>query len=460
MARVQRRNFMATAEVIRALILGFGSIACGLGAVIAHADVIMLRGGGQIQGKVVPDPQQKDRVHVWLLQGRKPLSFQKQQIVEVIPKASPLDGYVLKLGKTAETAEAQYELGAWCDQNKLTDLARLHFEAAVKFDKTFEPAHLKLGHVLHAGAWLNQDELSAARGLVKYKGRWITAEEKNKHDIAEKATAAQASWLSRIKMLRQAIVNGPEGRRREAESQLMTIRDPEAVAPLMRVFGADETPQRRKILALVLATISGPAATSALVQQLLKDSDDDVRATVYDRLKEREEPGAVPQLIRALRSSNLNVVNRAAWALGNLGAAEAIPKLIPVLVSTDMQIVMVSPDDVNQGANGGSGMPLAPLGVTKNGNVAVLTPPVVGNGVVAYGAAVVPYGTFAAGANPPVQRLPEPGVATFTYRNVEVLKALEKLTGQDFGYDAEAWINWLSRSANINPKKTRRVPQP
>jgi len=450
---------VATAEAIRALILGFGSIAFGLGPVIAHADVIVLRGGGQIQGKVVPDPQQKDRVQVWLLQGRKPLSFQKQQILEVIPKAGPLDGYVLKLGKTAETAEAQYDLGAWCDQNKLTDLARLHYEAAVKFDKSFEPAHRKLGHVYHAGAWLNRDELSAAQGLVKYKGRWVSAEEKNKHDLAEKATATQASWLSRIKMLRQAIVNGPEGRRREAESQLMTIRDAEAVGPLVRVFGADERPQRI-LLAHVLATISGPASTSALVKQFLNEPDGDVRAAVYDRLKEREEPGAVQQLIRALKTPDLNVINRAAWALGNLGAAEAVPKLIPVLVSTDMQIVMVSPDNVNQGGNGGSGMPMAPLGVTKNGNVAVMTPPVVGNGVVAYGATVVPYGTFAAGANPPAPRLPEPAVATFTYKNVEVLKALEKLTGQDYGYDSDAWANWLSRSFNFNPKKTRRVPQP
>jgi hypothetical protein len=104
---------------------------------------------------------------------------------------------------------------------------------------------------------------------------------------------------------------------------------------------------------------------------------------------------------------------------------------------------------------------MVPLGFSKNGNVAaVMTPPVVGDGVVAYGATVVPYGTFAAGADPRIQRLPEPAVATFAYKNVEVLKALEKLTGQDYGYDSEAWANWLSRSFNSNPKKTRRVPQP
>ena len=110
---------------------------------------------------------------------------------------------------------------------------------------------------------------------------------------------------------------------------------------------------------------------------------------MYDRLKERDEPGAVPQLIRALKSPDLNVINRAAWALGNLGAAEAVPKLIPVLVSTDMQIVMVSARRPHPSRGIAA---WSPLGVTKNGNVAVLTPPVVSNGVVAYGAAVVPYG--------------------------------------------------------------------
>ena len=112
-----------------------GSMALVLVAWLARADVIALRGGGQVTGKVVPDPQNKDRVQVWLLQGRKPLSFLKSQIVEVTPKASPLDDYFEKAKKVAATAQAQYDLGAWCEQNKLTDLAKLHYEAALVSDK-------------------------------------------------------------------------------------------------------------------------------------------------------------------------------------------------------------------------------------------------------------------------------------------------------------------------------------
>jgi len=56
--------------------------------------------------------------------------------------------------------------------------------------------------------------------------------------------------------------------------------------------------------------------------------------------------------------------------------------------------------------------------------------------------------------------VPEPRVVPFTYRNVEVLAALQKMTGEDFGYDESAWRNWIAHKFNPNPKPSRRVPQP
>jgi len=440
------------------------AVACGLFALgpdprVARADVITLRGGGQVQGKVVPDPQDKDKVQVWLLQGRKPLSLPKTRIVEVIPKVSPLDEYFVKLKKTAETAQAQYDFGTWCEQNKLTDLARLHYEAALAIDKSFEPAHRKLGHIYHDGYWLTRDELSARQGLVKYKGRWVSAEEKAKRDLEDKALAEQAAWVRRIKILRQAIVNGPTDRRREAEAQLMAIREAEAVLPLMRVLGNDE-PAQRILLAQVLSAIPAREATVALVKQVLAEPLSSVRTVVYDKLKDRDDPSVVPRLVKALASSDIMVINRAAWALGNLGAVQAVPKLITVLVTTEDQIVMVQPGNGNTGAVGGTGG--APLHV-NNSNIALLTPPAVSQGAVAYGAMSAPIYALPPGGGLDVGaqiRQPEPRVATFTYRNVEVLAALQKMTNQDFGYDMQSWRNWVSRQYNPNPRPARRVPQP
>jgi hypothetical protein len=440
------------------LIATCGLVACGSASAIATADEIVLRGGGQVQGKVMPDPRDKDKVQVWLLQGRKPLSLQKSKILEVIPKASPLDQYIVMQKKTAETAQAQFDLATWCEQNKLPDLAHLHFEAAVLIDSSFEPAHRKLGHIFHDGGWLTRDQLSARQGLVKYKGRWVSAQEKDKRDVEDKALAEQTGWVRRIKMLRQAIVNGSADRRREAEAQLMAIREAEAVLPLLRVLGNDE-PAQRILLAQVLAAIPGPEAAAALVKLVLAEPVGSVRSVVFDKLKDRDEPGIVPRLVKALGSSDIAVVNRAAWTLGNLGAVEAVPKLIPALISTEQQIVMVQPSN---GVTGSVGPGAAPLRV-NNSAVALLTPPAVSQGAIAFGSMTVPFyeappaGILDVGTQ---IRQPEPRLATFDFRNVEVLAALQKLTNQDFGYDMHAWRDWVSRQYNPNPRPARRVPQP
>jgi hypothetical protein len=423
--------------------------------------VISLRGGGQIVGKVVPDPTDKDRVQVWMMAGRKPVSLKKAQILEVIPKSSPLDEYFRKRDKAAKTAQAQYDLGAWCEQSKLNDLSRMHYEAALASDNSFAPAHKKLGHVYHNGSWVTRDDLRAAQGLVKYKGRWMTPDEMANRVEDEKLTAARASWQSRIKLMRQAIVNGPTDRRREAESQLMAIRDPDAIVPLLRVLGQEEPPLRI-LLAEVLSVIPEPAATAALVKMILAEPTSNVRAVIFDKLKDRERPIVAKPLIRALNSSDITVINRAAWSLGNLGDAEVVPRLVPALLTTELHIVMVAPNmNPNPGPLFGSAG-VAPLAV-NNSAVALMTPPAVSQGAVAFGASVVPfYQVPGRLSTPPGTQIPmpEPRVVPFTYRNVEVLAALVKLTGEDFGYDIELWRAWMSHKFNPNPKPSRRVPQP
>ncbi len=434
----------------------------GPAAGVARADIIELRGGGQVQGKVIPDPKNKARVQVLLPQGRHPLSFQKTQIVRVVPKASPLDDYVIKQAKAPATGDAQSQLGYWCEQNRLPDLAKQHYENALALDPENEFAHKKLGHAKVEGSWLTRDDLSAAQGLVKYRGRWVTAEEKTKRETADKTSASQGSWLRRIRILRNAIVNGPEDRRREAEAQLMAIRDPDAVVPLLRVFGQDDVP-RRILLALILSTIGGPEATSALIQRVLDEADSEVRSITFEHLKQRGDTGVTGRLVRALGREDIKVINRAAWALGNLNAQESVPQLVGVLITSEERIVVPPLDGINANVQGPSG--LVPRAMNNFGIVAT-SPPVSSTGAVAVGMGVVPYGTVGASTMPggnyvgPSKPPQDAHVEVFTYRNVEVLSALQKLTGEDFGYDVQAWRRWVTRSFNPNPRPSRSVPQP
>jgi HEAT repeats len=452
----------------RGWIWGLVLVAGGCGT--AGADVIILRGGGEVQGKVINDPKKPETVQVLLLNGRNPITFQKKQILQVVPKASPLDDYLLKRQQVAPTAQAEYDLGVWCEQNQLTDLARLHFEAALGHDKVFGPAHKKLGHILHGDRWLSLDELRQVQGLVKYRGQWITQEEKAKRDEAAQTSATQSGWVRRIRMLRQSLGAGESSQSREAEGQLMRIQEPEAVAPLVKVLGNDE-PSIRLLLAQILGNIPGKEAARALVNMVLAEVQSEVRSTVLEQLKQRDDAGVVPQLVKALRSENVTVINRAAWTLGNLGVITAVPSLIGSLVTTEERIVLVN-EGAGQGAGLGVGVGPGPALMAMNQNwLGYLTGPVVGPGVVAYGATSVPFystaqvlggggfmgvGQGASGSG----RGPTPKAMTFTYQNTEVHTALTRLTGQDFGYDIPAWRRWMKLSFNPNPHPVRQVPQP
>ena len=75
-------------------------------------------------------------------------------------------------------------------------------------------------------------------------------------------------------------------------------------------------------------------------------------------LEQRKEPNVIPALVQALRSTNPEVVNRAAWALAHLNAVSAVPRLIPALITTQYRVVMV---------NSGGGSSLGPSASTATG---------------------------------------------------------------------------------------------
>jgi len=446
----------------------FWGVAALWGFVVTHdgrGDQIFLRGGGQIRGKVIPDSAHPDRVSVLRTTGKVPLSFQKPQIINVVAEPGPLDEYLVKRKKAAETASDQYDLGLWCEEHKLADLATIHYEAALKHDAAFAPAHQKLGHVLQGDSWLTSDEVRQAQGLVRYKGKWMTPEERDHREALAATSAEQASWARRIRLLRQAIVGGPSDRSREAEMQLMEIRDPIAVKPLVRVLGED-TASVRTLLDHVLGMIPGPEAAAALVQRILSETDSDVRHTTLSELERRSERNVVTLLIKALGSSNSEIVNRSAWTLANLDAVKTVPHLITALITTEYRVVMV-PSGENTGPGFGSVSPGVPYGApifTNGSSVGILTPPAVGPGVVAYGATQAPWlptaTSLATGGGLMGSRGPVPRVLSYSYQNVEVLSALVKLTGQDFGYDIPTWRQWLRTSFQPDPAPVRRVRQP
>lgn len=435
----------------------------------AWADRIVVRNGPAIKGKAILDEAHPDQYLVFGERGRTPIVLKRARVARIDPEPSILDEYVIRrkaLGTVtsgAPAAQAEYDLGLWCEGHKLPDLAFVHFEGSIKRDQSFAPGHRKLGHAEHDGKWLTPAELKAAQGFILYRGKWITPEEKAQKDAEATASAEQQSWMRRLSGLRQAILGGGESKGRDAEAQLLAIREAEAVHPIVRTFGNDAEPALRKLGARVLSGIPGPEASAALVARLLAEADEDVRTTTMAELAKSKEGNIVPKLAQGLQSKSLAVINRAAWALGNLKAVDAVPKLIPVLTSSEIQVVWVP----SQGSSGGgfAGVPSGSgMSITSGRSIPVLSGPVVGNGVIAFGATSTPISNFGGGYNVNISgggnSGPTPQYVEVKHRNVEVLTALMKLTGQDLGYDVAAWKRWLATAYRPDTSPAKRVPQP
>jgi hypothetical protein len=82
--------------------------------------------------------------------------------------------------------------------------------------------------------------------------------------------------------------------------------------------------------------------------------------------------------------------------------------------------------------------------------------------LVAYGATSIPTGppTGASIGGGGASGGPTPRLVQIVHYNDEVLAALVKLTGNNFGYEIPKWNEWMATSFKLEPKPARRVPEP
>ncbi len=227
-------------------------------------------------------------------------------------------------------------------------------------------------------------------------------------------------------------------------------------------------------LAEIIGGITGVEATEALVQMVVREADPDVRQSAVDQLGRRGDE-ATSRLLAALKSKNPEIIGRAALALSTMRAVRTVPKMIDALIQTEKRLFFSQADPTaplpNTPAYGfvSSSTPNIPAnmppGFAAVGSVPYLTAPAVAPGVIAFGGGSVP--VPAGGTATPMinqgssdPRTP-PSEVLMVYHNIDVRRALIELTGEDFGYDQDAWRQWVQNSFRPDANRPqRRVPQP
>lgn len=377
------------------------------------ADVVHLKNGGQVEGRVLDDDRSPPGPYVVETASGGRITLERSQ-VDRIDRQSELDEQYQQRARAApDTVEAHWRLAQWCRKNILRDAYERHLERIVELNPQHAEARRLLGYRQVQGRWLTRDELMAARGMVLHRGRYRTRQEIDLLDRFEERDATAGEWRARLARWRRQLFDRQPERVVEARKNITSIRDPDAAESLVDLLNKEEVFEVKLMLLEVLAQIEHQAALDALVEHALYDAHDEIRAQSLEYLVKSGRPGIAAPFIRALRSRDNSTVNRAAHALREIGNPTAISPLIDALV-TEHKIVY----------GNGSG-PQQRYTMDSSG-------------------------TFSFGGG-------GPRIEKRKLKNPAVLSALVVLTGgQSFDYDQPRWRAWLAAQKKIQQFDMRR----
>jgi len=132
-----------------------------------------------------------------------------------------------------------------------------------------------------------------------------------------------------IKFLVPALKDESEYTRRSAVEVLNEICDPNSVKDLLEAIKDDDWWVRARA-GDALAEIGGPKVVNSVLE-LVKDKDEDIRRTAIEILNATKDETAVETLIRATDDADWWVRERAVDALAQIGSKKALPKLLDML---------------------------------------------------------------------------------------------------------------------------------
>jgi hypothetical protein len=410
-------------------------LACLALAPAAHADLIRLKHGGELRGKIVKTPVTRnvDQVALETLTGAV-VVVNRSDIGIISQRPLAMEEYESRLRQLDDTVQAHWDMAVWCRSKGLTAQREIHLQRVIDLDSDHEQAHLALGHTWKDGGWVDMDEYMAARGYVKHKGKYVTHQEL---ELLEKTAAElkrEQEWYPKVRLWTGWLTSRDGDRAQQALAALRAVQDDDSSPSVLRFLGEHAARDVRLLGVEVLTRSGGKKAAQALARLALREADNEVRYTALEGIAPEHFDSVQALFIRELRNDVNAVVCRAGQALQRLGDERAIAPLIESLITSHKYEVRVP----------GSASPAYSFTTSGGfGSPGVALPPEIEAGLRT--------GQFPNGVivlNPPTMRQTKTVIVRQDHQNAEVLAALQRLTNENYGYDERLWrLWWASKKA-------------
>ncbi len=405
---MRRRGTPTPATFARAAL---GVLALGLAAG-AHGDIFHLTNGGMLEGELIEQTPEIYRIRTTV----GIVTLGRDAVREIVESESPFEVYDRRVAELNETADEHFALAEWCAENSLGTERRRHLSRCLELDPNHAGARRALGYVRVGMFWVE------ARTVVDRgsRNRRSEADDVNGEQVI---AAIQGQWYRQIRAIRDNLLGSPQAKHiEEGRQKILAIEDPLAIAPLAEVL-SEGSLDCRAVLVEALSRSPTDEATMNLAILALTDGDAELRRLCVVELGRRNDSRVAAQFRNALSSGSEALIRRGAEALGHLGDRGSVPDLIDQLRVERRKRVEVPVrtyfDRVQQVYSNG-------MRVTLGAGTNVRYMPRIG---------VATAGDF-------VRFDTEFRVRDVTVFRTEVLEALKAITGQNFGFDVEAWRRW------------------
>jgi hypothetical protein len=381
---------------------------------VARADVLELTNGGRVEGRIVQDSAaDKTRFTIELPAGGR-LTITRSEVSRV-DTTSEFEAQYTELARTSpDTIEAHWKLSEWCREHRLRNLSQQHLARILELDPNHAEARTLLGFRKAGGQWMTRDQVMAARGMVKYDGRYVTRQHVELLDRQKKVESSQSDWTKELDRLRRWLTGRRTDRAAEARADILAIRDPMATEAIVALIRRENDPELRRLWIEVASKLDSQLALETLIDLSLKDPNEELRNVCLEYVIQSHRPGIVTPYIHALKNRDNEMINRAGAALGQIGNREAIGPLIDALVTKHKV-------QVTEGSSGDQ-----------------------------HAYTFTEGGGFSFGSK-------APKFENRAVQNPAVLSALVSLAGgTSFDYDQAQWRTWLAAQAKDNAVDVRR----
>lgn len=372
-------------------------------------DVLVFKNGGRIQGQMLSTESDSGLVHKFRTSDGIEIVVAESEVQEIIRSDTNefSEEYEKEKANTPDTVDGNLALAHWCAEHKMMNQRKMHYERVLQLDSENETARRALGFKkMVDGVWRTSDEEMDDQGKVKYKGRWISQQEK---ELLEKKSQDSVKTKKLTSDIKKWVKSIGTTREEDALTELNNLRDPLAVPGLMNAYEAEKRPEVKKILIKSLGHIGTQAALQALLQITVDEKIEELRLTALDNLIPHKSIGVTEYFMMRLsptKSTN-EQINYAAYALGELGDQSAVSALIQALETTHRF-------QVTTGSS--NGQTSAGMGRSSNGS---------GGAGLSMGSSVK--------------------MVQQKKQNPAVLEALKKLTDVNFQYNQHLWIQWYQQ---------------